>query len=563
MFKGCLGILIVLLLLLISSGNLHKPIAQSSAPDINATYIERNPVYAYDGSKKWPSEGETVTFKAHIKNRGTTATGTFNYVWKIDGTNLSTGQINSVAPGGEADSSVSWVWQHQLVGDSVKGSHIIEFVADPNNQVVEVSESNNSLRDYTQALSIGFWVEQKVYDYFNQNQFSYCYETDCDGSNSWEDWAQRQVALFNRLLATSVSTEYPQGAIDRVRLQKVVVVPNCTIPIDNAPTGWGNPDKSVDLVWGFTSSKVEPVPGCQRDQDDGNKRLYINNRHFLNLEYPLIHELSHARYLVDLYGLDVQKDNVNVTENGVKITDTPFMPVIRWDVLYYNKAGDTLMGGGWDWGKGYDPHSVGALNRVAGLRARGGNYNSPSVIGEYLNDLPHVMKFRFLTLGGRPIPNASIQIFQAKPFPNRWYGKSYANPANINGTTDSNGIFSYTGNAFGSSMVNGYGYSNLVLLYRIQAGTNVAYGFQEVTDFNIFYWKGQTSEATVPVTTKISDSVLNTTDINRDGWVNMLDVNLVIKDFGKTGTYFSDVNGDGRVDQNDFNLVKAKFFERL
>ena len=66
-----------------------------------------------------------------------------------------------------------WNWQ--------LGDHQVELVVDPDNLLAEFSEQNNALADRTNGVVVGFWVEQSVYDYFQQNQRSLGI-----GSNSWE-----------------------------------------------------------------------------------------------------------------------------------------------------------------------------------------------------------------------------------------------------------------------------------------------------------------------------------------------------------------------------------------
>lgn len=552
---------------LLESFDLEKQPADFSSllPDIDVLFIERHPRLYYDGTQKWPKENEIVTFIAHIKNNGNTPLESFNYSWKIDDVVVQEGVEYTLNVGEIKTISYQWRWQHQIVNDRIQGSHTVEFVVDPKNLIDEISETNNNIKDFTQGLAIGFWVEQKVYDFFNQNQLQYCSDKSCVGSNSWEDWAQRQIRLFNNLLASSKSTQYPNGAIDRVRLDKVTVLPDCTISYDNFPPA----DNTYDLVWGFTSAKVEPVSGCTRDLEDGNKRLYQVRPDFQNLEHPLIHELSHARYLIDLYGLDVYTRDVLVVEDGALVANTSLLPEVSPGIVYKSKE-QGIMSGEY-YGK-YEAHSIGALNRVAGLRARGGNYNAPAVIGEYLLDLPQVIKFQFLTQNGLSIPFADIQIYQAKPNAGEWYGKVFEGTPDIIGKTDSQGVFTYIGNPFGESISHRYGFSNLVFLYRIKAGTDITYGFQEITDLNHAYWKGYIQEAVVPVKTALSSTFLPTTrpllaDANNDLRVDLLDFEILKTQFGQNGPFpinqDSDFNKDNVVNLLDFNILLIDFNESV
>src|SRR5438045_3882037 len=70
----------------------------SNGPDLDVLYIERIPMYDYDAVKGWPAPGDTVTFIAHVKNSGTTATGNFNYQWSLDGNVINTGTGANLNP---------------------------------------------------------------------------------------------------------------------------------------------------------------------------------------------------------------------------------------------------------------------------------------------------------------------------------------------------------------------------------------------------------------------------------------------------------------------------------
>jgi hypothetical protein len=70
-----------------------------STIDIDVTYISRTPRYDYDAAKNTPAVGDVVTFTANVRSRGTSATGSFNYKWYIDGVEVSSGESSSIAAG--------------------------------------------------------------------------------------------------------------------------------------------------------------------------------------------------------------------------------------------------------------------------------------------------------------------------------------------------------------------------------------------------------------------------------------------------------------------------------
>ena len=444
--------------------------------DLDVTYIERTPRYNYDASKGWPAAGDIVTFIAHVKNAGSDSTGSFQYKWFIDGTEAQSGSMNSLNPGQSATTSYQWTWQN--------GNHNVKFVADPGNQITEKSEINNQIEDRTNALAVGLWVEQSLYDWYNANQLSMCASKGCAGSNSWEDWAQRQIKEWNRLFQISTYPSAPQGVLDRVRLDKIVIVPDGSLPLNGGlPSNTPDTrDKTVDMMWGFPSSGL-------------NDPEFQNS--VVKYDYGLLHEMSHARYLVDLYSFDVQQSEVLVRNNGNLVAGTSLMPTIHFDVVYYNK-GQKIMGAG-SYSAGYDEHSVKALNRILGQRAKGGNFNAPSSMGEYLNDIPADNNLRILNRNGNPLAGAEIKIYKSK-FVSNYYNIEFRNSPDMTGFTNSQGIFNLGAFPFTGARINPYE-ANGIFLAEIRSENNVEYHFQEVTDFNLAYWAGNTQTATYTINT--------------------------------------------------------------
>ncbi|MCX6032315.1 MAG: hypothetical protein NT169_23850 [Chloroflexi bacterium] len=260
---------------------------QLAIPDLDIANIERLPRYDYDVAKNQPAPGDTVTFQARVANRGGQATGAFAYTWYIDEIPILSGSGVNLTPGAATVLSLPWTWQ--------AGLHDIRLQVDPGNLIAEVSEQNNSVEDRISALAVGFWVEQSVYEWFNTHQVELGL-----GSVSWDDWAQRQLRIWNQMFANAITPLTLQGVLDRVRLDKVVVVPNGALPscATNFPA---TSDRTIDLQWGFPAELVGSAAG----HTCGAMNYYLDHPESTTVEYSLMHELSHARYLVDLYGMNV------------------------------------------------------------------------------------------------------------------------------------------------------------------------------------------------------------------------------------------------------------------
>ena len=440
---------------------------QTQQVDLNVTYIERLPRYNYDAAKNNPAPGDLVTFRGHVRN-WSNWTPQAEYWWLIDGQVVERGVLSDLLPDEERVLERQWTWQG--------GDHQVKLVVDPYNEIVESSEVNNFVDDRTNGLAVGFWVEQSLYDYFHANQKKLGI-----GSNSWEDWAQRQMRKWNEHNVNAVHPVSPLGVTDRVRIDKITVVPDDALPLNGGLSG-NNPDsrdKTPDMVWGFPWNP--------------NSTFYANHTSLspsnpFHLEPSLIHEMGHARYLIDNYTYDVHNlsshASVQIMENGQPVAGSALMPFIAFgEVLYYNQYGG-IMTGPW---RGWSPHEAGALNRIAGLRARCGNMNAPCNLGEYINDRPQNNHVRFTNAAGQPLVGADVRVYQATTGPG-YGGKTFDNTPDLFYTTDASGYAHLPQNPFVSGAIK-------ELIFRVEHNGNVWYRFFEAAAMNIEYWKGNTLDA--------------------------------------------------------------------
>ena len=529
--------------------------AQEDLPDLNVATIMRTPRYAYDALKNRPAPGDTVMFHGRIANRGSHTTGDFAFVWRIDATPVQTGTHATLAPGEMITLTLGWTWED--------GPHTVALDLDPTHALLELSEANNVVEDRTDALAVGFWVEQSVYDWFNSHQIALGL-----GSVSWDDWAQRQLRRWNQMFAEAVHPLTPGGIVERVRLDQVIILPDGAWPdCSNRPLV---EDKTVDLVWGFTAELV----GVPSGHTCGELNFYTNHPEFQVFEPPLLHEMSHARYLVDLYGLNVhvnaarlvspvdagatilqvdrdiesdgnfpipaylaldgellicQTKSANTFGNctrgaegttarphailalvnlatvrlqdgeGSLIQGSPAMPVIGWDDHLYYNRYPDDLMSG---GLGYEQHSAYAWNRIAGQRPVCGNFNAPCNIGEYLNDIPQQNILELRRQNGEALVGARVQVHQGKPFP-VWYGKVFLNTPDAIAFSDAAGHVGLGPTPFGGSVTHTWGHSNAELLLVISSGGETVYRFFEVTEPNEAYWAGHTLSATYVITTAL------------------------------------------------------------
>jgi len=507
--------------------------------DLDVTLIERTPKYNYDATKNNPAAGDPVTFYGHIRHWGDATSATLasvDYVWKIDGVVVGGGTLTNFeplpppfnfdytgypnpndsttlrnpsywpknpavfpttpAPTGWRIVTLPWTWQ--------TGRHTVELVVDPNNTITEKSEVNNQRKDYTDAISLGVYVEESTWRYFH------LYQQELGvGSNSWEDWIQRHMAKQNELYQTAIYPGItPNGISTRVRIDRIIVVPDNMLPLyGGLPTN--NPDNSdhtVDLMWGFEA--YDPNTNSyylNHTSLDGTNPFYI--------ERGVVHELGHARYLVDSYGFNVHDNDpsnrtVQIYENGQWIVGTYLPWVSSGDMVYQNKYGGVMTGPyGFVWG----PYEAAMLERIASNRARCGNCNAPCNIGEYLQELPENNYFQFTDANNWPRKSVNVRVYRAAYRSGVWYGKTYDGTYDAEFNSDpATGWVNLGQNPFtgGPAIQHTYGIANSVMIVRIQQDAQVWYQFVECTDFNLEYYKGNTEVAyyTIELTGPNNDS---------------------------------------------------------
>ncbi len=451
--------------------------------DLTVMYIARLPRLNYvwgssnPAEEGWPVPGQTVRWRAVVRNwLDSTLTGV-PYQWVMNGNAVDSGAID-IAAGDTASVDYPWSWTFNR--------NQLKFVIDPQNVIPEEEEENNELLIYTDAISAGLYVEQSVYDYFHQYQKELGVH-----SNSWEDWAQRQVRIWNDMFEDAVYPLSPDGVLDRIRLDKITIVPDGALPLHGGlPSNHPNrQDSTVDLQWGFPATLLNGNFYANHTSATLNNPFYY--------EGSLIHELGHARYLIDVYGFNIHtgagdSSVIAIKENGELIVGTPYMPLQGGAVHWSPFQG--LMHSNYTY---VDEYSTAALNLIEGHRATYGNFNSPGNIGVYLQDLPAENRLTVKDDAGNILPNASVWIYRSESQPGVWYGKFYDDIADIQLTTDANGQVLLGRCPFDDdgTIEHTYGRANGVIIIRVEHNNWIGYDFLEATAFNMEYWAGNTQMA--------------------------------------------------------------------
>ena len=485
--------------------------------DLDVTYIERTPRYSRyaldyrlrpgdpwgiprlcegtEDAKRWPDEGETVTYTAHIINKGTARSSRFHFKWLIDGTVVAQGTARALRPGAEQTFHYSTAFP--------ASPQTIEFRVEPRGAVrKEAFTINNRLTIGSHDLTISMWIEQGLYDVFNR-------ELNVVGTRSFEDWLQAQVAWMNQRFDLSRYSVAPQGILDRVRIDKIVVAPELDadfpFPEPVCATYPADPDGFlIDGAWRFKDGDPTNAFGNSEwyeryvHEADGNViPIPLTTPRVLGIDTGLVHELAHQLGVIDLYRADYGLFEVTDLDGQVIPREKlPFPPGVCGTLFPYPGimfGGDTTPYRDPNY---FESHTAGGMNSHYNYR-RG-------YFGDYLFDTPAQTYVNFIDSSGDPLADVFVQFYQKYALTD-----TIDNEPEVEAFTDAQGrmllpnrvpdvsVVTATGhtlrpNPFGQIFHEG---SNAVMFVRaIQDGQEL-YGWLSLLDLNLAYWQGQTEQA--------------------------------------------------------------------
>jgi hypothetical protein len=467
----------------------------AAVEDLSVAWISRLPKIDYVwGSQKprregWPSRGDSVTWVAHVRNLTGRELPEVTYRWLVDGEVARSATVK-VHRRRVTELELPWTWDGRR--------HEIVFEIDPLDSIAEIEERNNRLLIHTDALAVGFWVEKRLW-----RRMQSTLQAAGIGATTFEDWMQLRVRQFNEMAALARYPGAPRGVLDRWRIDAIHVVGNRRLPL--SPLGpevrdWGadpstyptlypdTGDRSVDMEWGF------PASSTWFEDSDAWSLLYDS----------LVHELGHARYLIDVYAWDL-----TLQDDIVEMYPPP--PTDRQGRFYTSpEAG--MMHHGW----GYiDRYSAMALNRIQGHRATQGHYNEPANIGVFLNDLPKKTRLRPVAPDGRAFPGSQVRLYRASSERNPdWmshpYQLRFGTEPDLVLAADGGGTVELGPNPFADEPVRIEVDRNnaLAIVEVVEDEITRHWGFLEARVLNIAYWRGQqtTAEIDLPVDAPICPS---------------------------------------------------------
>ena len=245
----------------------------ASGPDLDVTYIERKPEYAryrtaggfttqpQDGvpiavldhpldafSKKWPVEGDDLTYIAHVRNSGNAPAHGFSCRWYLDETpGTATTVAQTLQPGEETTVTIHRPFKLIPADHRTQPLGFEVFPNDP-----DAVQSNNFLDIQESALNVGVSVEKSLYDKF-AGQYG----------ASFEDWMQGQIGLLNNVYFPFSRFSFAtDGVRERLRIQRIQVVPDGSL--HQSPN---DDDMVYDATLNFGSAEANEFPKDARDAD--------------------------------------------------------------------------------------------------------------------------------------------------------------------------------------------------------------------------------------------------------------------------------------------------------
>ena len=493
--------------------------ARPNLPDLTVTFIELNPKLAglhgrvhYDqwgrpkiagasvlpdlgeesylkpeeivkGLKLKYQPGEPVTLTAHVKNVGFTTAQPFDYVWLIDGKEVSRGRYQQrLREMEEATFTLKWNWQ--------EGFHHVTFRIITNQK--EIATINNEVTDPLWGWGFFYIVSNKrvqMWHTFRSAAGTFCFE----------DYYRWHIDIMNLLFAHSIFPAAPEGIKARVRLDRIIY----TDDVDKAVQGLVAEDGIAyhQGGWIWHDSREEKAGKWEPPTKEWRR----------NTEWSLPHELGHQLGLTDWYVLDYAgHEHHKMPDNGDLVAHFMTHPVtmMHWHGPHvFSEADAGYLNMTWDKPRGH--------------------------FGDHYFAIPAENFLRVVDVNGKPVPGAKVEIFQrgcvvdpngppgeeagVKYFPVIEDG-NFDHPVSkdpvIVGETDAEGMlrlpnrpvkevrtlngFHRRPNPFGNiNVVGGRG----LMLAKVTKYNRPCYYWLEITDFITAWFRGQKERFTITLKT--------------------------------------------------------------
>ncbi|MFO0972897.1 MAG: PA14 domain-containing protein [Phycisphaerae bacterium] len=393
-------------------------------------------------TQRWPNVSDAITYRATIRNRGTNPiNGMIDAEWRVDGTTVASPAISvSLQPRATTTVDLSQIWDGQV--------HQIRFrISTP-----DARAANNERAITTKSVAFLSYVDRSYIEDFREETPLFPMAV----TDDFVDWLNFHMDRFNELFAVA-------GTPKRVHFDVLEELDDF------------DPDPTVATI----NFAIFPFRYRHGEQTLRTGSGYYSPAD--DIDYGLLHEMGHQLGLIDLYRLDVPSENNQVSGLG------------------YFGAPACLMNG--------VSHS---LSQHSALAMTHWQETAHGYFGQYLYGIPSQVRMRFIGLDGLPLPGAAVTVYQKCDRPG--LGEVITNQAKFQGNTDSDGTYVLPNVNINTALVplayngdslapNPYGYvavvgHNGVLHFKIEYQGFVDYAWLDITECNVAYYTGHTSEAT-------------------------------------------------------------------
>jgi hypothetical protein len=449
-------------------------------PDLTVCYIKRLPEipfidyepYSSAQEDGWPIPDQPVIWRAYIRNLSIIPEDSVHYAFYLDGEKVQSGilRIDSMEL---TYVDYCWNWKFKR--------HELTLKIDTGDAIKEFSEVNNELMVYTDALTVHFYVEHSVYEFFRCNQRKLCV-----GSTCWENWIQNlNLKRWNKMFADAIYPETPNGVIDRWRIDSIIIVPDGTLHDEKMPD-FNN--RTADIMYGYPANILKDPNAHINDKSTVTSATDDN---WFFYESWKMHEMFHTyKHIIDNYGFNVASDgnsSIEIKEDGKEILGNPFLPECGPGLYYVCPHHGMMLGDDYTL---IDRYAAAALNRQAGFRSRNNSQNKYSF---YMQEQPLQNCLIIEDKNNNPIPFAIVSIYQGETN-GLFYGKTWDSIPDLQLVSDSKGRV-YLGHYPFQPKNTINGPTEGLILIKVKTTAATGYEFFEVSWCNMKYFCGDTAFA--------------------------------------------------------------------
>lgn len=178
---------------------------------------------AHPNGKRWPDQDETVTYRAHVRNKGGVTSPTFQFTWKQNGVVVGMPNQSHGSVGAGQETFIDLTHPFPPVPTSAATQSTIELSISFTSGS-DLFAANNKLKIYPYGLAFRAFVSQEMYDRANHIL------NGIRGTYSFEDWLQWHIEYLNETVfpGSAYAGIAPEGVRDRIFVDHIDVVADLT-----------------------------------------------------------------------------------------------------------------------------------------------------------------------------------------------------------------------------------------------------------------------------------------------------------------------------------------------